>query len=138
MGSFTFFDIFDQKPKRELTSLFPALCPSDPGRCLSLPSPPHTHTHARTHPSGGVPPDGVPIRVGVAGTVPWPVVPIRVGAVVTTTPMRPPSSLGWTPCLPSPGRISTEEERRCWEPRCPPATGEANKVLNQKKKQTKQ
>ena len=26
MGSFTFFDIFDQKPKRELTSLFPALC----------------------------------------------------------------------------------------------------------------
>lgn len=99
------------------------------------PSPLHpTRTHSRTHPSGGVPPDGVPIRVGVAGTVPWPVVPIRVGAVVTTTPMRPPSSLGWTPCLPSPGRISTEEERRCWEPRCPPATGEANKVLNQKKK----
>ena len=48
MGSFTFFDIFDQKPKRELTSLFPALCPSDPGRCLSLPSPPHTHTLTHT------------------------------------------------------------------------------------------
>ena len=64
--------------------------------------------HTRTHPSGGVPPDGVPIRVRVAGTVPWPVVPIREGAVVTTTPTRPPSSLGWTPGLPSPGRISMD------------------------------
>ena len=47
VGSFTFFDIFDQKPKRELTSLFPPCAPlilAD-----ASPSPLHpTCTHART------------------------------------------------------------------------------------------
>lgn len=46
MGSFTFFDI-DQKPKRELTSLFPP-CAPDTGRCLFPLPTPHTCTHART------------------------------------------------------------------------------------------
>ncbi|CAI9161532.1 unnamed protein product [Rangifer tarandus platyrhynchus] len=90
--------------------------------------------HTRTHPSGGVPPDGVPIRVHVVGTVPWPVVPIREGAVVTTTPTRPPSKvLAGPQVCPAPDASRWTEERRCWEPRCPPAIGEANKVLNQKK-----
>jgi hypothetical protein len=48
------------------------------------------------------------------------------------------ASLGWTLCLPSPDGLITSqrwtEERHCWEPPCPPAIMEANRVLNQKTK----
>lgn len=47
VGSFTFFDIFDQKPKRELTLLFPPCAP--PILADASPCPLHpTRTHART------------------------------------------------------------------------------------------
>lgn len=47
VGSFTFFDI-DQKPKRELTSLFPPRTPPTLADASSSP-PTHAHTHTRTH-----------------------------------------------------------------------------------------
>lgn len=47
VGSFTFFDIFDQKPKRELTSLFPPSAPPILADASSSPFHP-TCTHART------------------------------------------------------------------------------------------
>lgn len=66
MESFTFFDI-DQKPKRELIQSRPHPAPLTQADASSSP-PTHMQTH--THPSGGVPRDGIPIRVHVAGTVP--------------------------------------------------------------------
>lgn len=58
MGSFTFFDI-DQKPKRELTSLFPPCAPLILADASSSP-PTHVYTHApqwwgssRWHPHQG-------------------------------------------------------------------------------------
>lgn len=130
VGSFTFFDI-DQKPKRELTSLFPPRTPPTLADASSSP-PTHAHTHPRT------PVVGFLKMASPSGSV-W-----RGQCHDLWSPSK--RALWWPPlprdlprvlagpCVcPALDASSSTEERHCWEPPCPPAIVEANKVLNQKK-----